>query len=106
MRALRFDPAFPKGANVNFYTWQDSQTVQILTFERGVEDFTLACGTGSGAVAAVLWAQGKVPDGFLTVENPGGTLAVTVSGDAGQIQLLLEGPAAVTKVYDGAEMGI
>ena len=105
MRALRFDPVFPKGANVDLYTWLSDTAVQILTFERGVEDFTLACGTGSGAVAAVLWTQGKVPGGFLTVENPGGTLAVTVSGENGQVnQLLLEGPADVSRIYDWEEL--
>ena len=105
MRALRFDPAFPKGANVNLYTWLSDTAVQILTFERGVEDFTLACGTGSGAVAAVLWAEGKVPGGFLTVENPGGTLAVTVSGENGRVnRLLLEGPADVARIYDWEEL--
>ena len=102
MRALRFDPVFPKGANVNFYTWLAEDRVQILTFERGVEDFTLACGTGSGAVAAVLFHQGLVPGGKLTVENPGGTLAVTVSAQ----QLLLEGPAQVTQIWDGAQLGL
>jgi diaminopimelate epimerase len=101
MRKLRFDPAFPKGANVNLYTWLNETAVQILTFERGVEDFTLACGTGSGAVATVLWASGKVPGGFLTVENPGGSLAVTISGENGRVdRLLLEGPAEVTRIYD------
>ena len=40
-KALRFDPAFPKGANANLYTWLDDTTVRILTFERGVEDYTL-----------------------------------------------------------------
>ena len=105
MRALRFDPVFPKGANVDLYTWLSDTAVQILTFERGVEDFTLACGTGSGAVAAVLWAEGKVPGGFLTVENPGGSLAVTVSGENGQVnRLLLEGLADVTRIYDWEEL--
>ncbi len=105
MRALRFDAAFPKGANVNLYTWLDEAAVQILTFERGVEDFTLACGTGSGAVASVLWAEGKVPGGFLRVENPGGSLAVTVSGEKGRVdRLLLEGPADVTRIYDWEEL--
>jgi diaminopimelate epimerase len=66
-----------------------------------VEDFTLACGTGSGAVASVLWAEGKVSSGKLTVENPGGILAVTLSGEDGQVQrLLLEGPAEVLKAYE------
>ena len=101
MRALRFDPAFPKGANVNFYTWTGPEAVRILTFERGVEDFTLACGTGSGSVAAALWTQGKVPGGHLTVENPGGTLAVTVRGEEGAVtELWLEGPTEVTKIYE------
>ena len=97
-RALRFDPAFPKGANVNFYRWLGAAEVQILTFERGVEDFTLACGTGSGAVAATVWAKGQLPGGHLTVQNPGGTLSVTVTGDTPS--LLLEGPTEVVREYE------
>ena len=94
--AIRHNPAFPKGVNVNFYRSLTDTCVRILTFERGVEDYTLACGTGSASVAAVLWLQGKLPGGRLTVENPGGTLVVTVEGDKGQIQALyLEGPAEV-----------
>ncbi len=101
MRALRYDPAFPKGANVNFYSWQDDETVRILTFERGVEDFTLACGTGSGSVGCVLWTLGKLPAGKLRVDNRGGTLAVTVKGQQGEVsQLWLEGPAEVLQVYN------
>ena len=101
MRALRYDPAFPKGANVNFYTWLGPEEVKILTFERGVEDFTLACGTGSGSLACALRAAGQLPGGFLTVHNPGGTLAVTVQGPGDSIEeLWLEGPTQVEKVYD------
>ena len=99
-KALRYDPAFPKGANVNLYTWLDESTIRILTYERGVEDYTLACGTGSGSTAVVLWLKGLVPSGKLTVENPGGTLAVTVSGENGQVtHLTLEGPTEVVKTY-------
>ena len=73
----------------------------MLTYERGVEDYTLACGTGSGSVAVVLWTLGKVPGGFLQMENPGGTLAVTISGTNGKVEsLLLEGPAEVLKEYE------
>lgn len=101
MRALRHHRAFPKGANVNFYTWLDATSVRILTFERGVEDFTLACGTGTGAVATVLWTKGHLPLGTLTVENPGGVMTVTLSGENGRVNtLLLEGPADVVKIYD------
>lgn len=96
MRALRHDPAFPKGANVNFYQPLGQGQVRMLTFERGVEDFTLACGTGCGSVASVLWKQGQLPGGVLTAHNQGGTLKVTVTGRDGQVErILLEGPTEV-----------
>jgi len=99
--ALRYDPAFPKGANINFFDWVDDTTVRVLTFERGVEDYTLACGTGCGSTASVLWTQGKLPGGVLTCLNQGGTLTVTVSGENGKVtELLLEGPAEVLKAYE------
>ena len=100
-KQLRFAPEYPKGANVNFYTWTTDHSVRILTYERGVEDYTLACGTGCGSTAAVLWTQGKLPGGKLTLENKGGTLYVTVVGQNGQIeQLILEGPAEVFESYE------
>ena len=101
MTALRHDPAFPKGANVNFYQWVGEQEVRVLTFERGVEDFTLACGTGCGSIATVLWLKGQLPGGKLTAHNRGGTLAVTIGGNNGQVEsLLLEGPTEVVKIYE------
>ena len=101
MHDMRYHSAFPKGANVNFYQWIGESAVRILTYERGVEDYTLACGTGSGSTAAVLWLQGKLPGGRLTVENRGGTLVLTVEGENGTVkQLLLEGPAVIVKAYD------
>ena len=99
--SLRDEPAFPKGANVNFYTWIGENTVRVLTFERGVEDYTLACGTGCSSTAVTLWAQGKLPGGMLIAENQGGVLRITVEGTRGQVEkLLLEGPAEVLKVYE------
>ena len=101
MRTLRFDPAFPKGANVNFYQWTGENEVRILTFERGVEDFTLACGTGTGSVAAVIRRQGRLPGGVLKVHNRGGLLTVTVSSEHEEISsILLEGPTEVVKIFD------
>ena len=98
---LRFDSAFPKGANVNFYTWLGDGHIRILTYERGVEDYTLACGTGTGSTAALLWASGQLPGGQLRADNPGGTLHVTVEGENGQIsKLLLQGPTEVAAIYD------
>ena len=101
MRALRFDPAFPKGANVNYYQWVGENEVRILTFERGVEDFTLACGTGTGSTAAVIRKEGKLPGGVLTVHNRGGLLRVTISGQGTDVDaILLEGPTEIVKVYE------
>ena len=92
--AIRHDPAFRKGTNVNFYTWIGDNTVRILTYERGVEDYTLACGTGSGSLAAVLWKQGKFAH-TLIAENPGGTLKITVTGTHAIHSLHLEGPTEI-----------
>ncbi|MBQ8580329.1 MAG: diaminopimelate epimerase [Oscillospiraceae bacterium] len=101
MRALRYDPAFPKGANVNFYQVIGENEVKVLTFERGVEDYTLACGTGTGSVACTLWLKGKLTGDVLTAHNRGGTLKVTITGAEGKIGAIdLEGPTEVVKVYD------
>ena len=101
MRALRFDPAFPKGANVNFYQVLAPGEVRMLTFERGVEDFTLACGTGCGSTASVLWLTGKLPRNTLTAHNRGGTLKVTIGGEGDTITAIeLEGPTEVVRVMD------
>ena len=94
--ALRHDPAFPKGANINFYARLGENRVRVLTYERGVEDYTLACGTGCGSTACVLDALGQLSGGRLTCENQGGILEVTRSKDG----LFLEGGADLVKVYE------
>ena len=101
MRQLRYDPAFPKGANVNFYQPLGEGEVKVLTFERGVEDYTLACGTGCGSIASTLWMKGRLPGNVLTAHNRGGTLKVTIGGENGEISsILLEGPTEVVKIYE------
>ena len=95
-KALRHDPAFPKGANVNLYSWIGENTVRILTFERGVEDYTLACGTGSASTALTLWKRGELPDGELMLENRGGLLKVSIRDEG----IYLEGPTEVEKIYE------
>ena len=100
MRALRYDPAFPKGANVNYCHLVGPGEAEILTFERGVEDFTLACGTGSGSTACVLWKKGLLPGKTLTAHVPGGTLKLTIKGETEVEKLLLEGPTEVVELLD------
>lgn len=88
---LRRWPDFIKGANVNFYDIIGEDLLTELTYERGVEDFTLACGTGTGAVVAILTEKGLVSGKDVKVRVPGGELAVTVADDG----LFLAGPTAV-----------
>lgn len=100
-KALRYDPAFPKGTNVNLYRRLDEGRVRILTYERGVEDYTLACGTGSGSVAVVLWMKGLLPDGKISIENPGGILNLEISGENNVVDsILMSGPADILKISD------
>jgi len=98
--AIRHDPVFPKGVNVNFCVTVDESHARLLTYERGVEDFTLACGTGSASVAVVLWLTGRLPGGKLEIENPGGLLTVTVEGGDAIENIYLEGPAVLINQYE------
>lgn len=95
-RALRFSPAFPKGANVNFVKLTGENKVKAITYERGVEDFTLACGTGSGSIALALTLSGKA-SGEVKIRMPGGELCVSLDPDGKNI--FLTGPTCV--VYEG-----
>ncbi len=100
MEALRYDPAFPKGANVNFFQILGEKEIRVLTYERGVEDFTLACGTGTGSVACILQQTGRL-EGTLTAHNPGGTLNVTVEAEGSSVnRIILEGPTEIVKVFE------
>ena len=96
--ALRFSREFPKGANVTFACVTGEHTVRAITFERGVEDFTLACGTGCGATAIALLLRGRIPGNPVEIDMPGGHLSVCVkTDDTGVHDILLRGPTAVVK---------
>ncbi len=97
-RQLRHSPAFPKGANVTFFVRTGESNVRAITFERGVEDFTLSCGTGCGATAVALMLSGQVAGDTLTLQMPGGLLTVCVDRQGSAIrELRLTGPVAVTE---------
>lgn len=67
------------GANVTYYVESDKQKISALTYERGVEDFTRACGTG--AVAAAFVHRRKYGGDQVLVQVPGGRLGVALGED-------------------------
>lgn len=97
-RVLRYDGAlFPSGANVNFVRQESDGTIAVTTYERGVEDLTDSCGTGSvaSAIAHVLRRWPLPPSVSVTVRNPGGVNIVDLrfSADGESVAAFLSGPA-------------
>ena len=95
-RTLRHHPLFPKGANVNFFELTGPDTLWERTYERGVEDFTYACGTGTGSVVTALTLQGRVSGRHVRVGMTGGELVIDLERSGGEIEnLYLTGPTNV-----------
>lgn len=104
-RKLRYHPAFPKGANVNFLEKTGENRFYERTWERGVEDFTYACGTGTGASVYALAEKRRCGD-HAEVEVKGGLLIVDIVRDEKKCRdLLLTGPASMVctgEIFDEA----
>lgn len=104
-RYLREHPNFaPKGTNVNFIAGTDKNQLSLQTYERGVENLTLACGTGAIASALVWHHLQNAPPGEhrFQINVKGGTLFVDftfskISNSYSSIKL--EGPTAF--VFEG-----
>lgn len=75
-RSIRYSDAFAaEGININFVEKKDDTTIAVRTYERGVEDETLSCGTGVTASALVhAYQQGQ---NKITVITLGGTITVS-----------------------------
>lgn len=102
---LRRHPALPKGANVNFYELIGADEIFERTFERGVEDFTYACGTGTGSVVAVLTEKGLCSGKDVKVSMAGGDLFINVVRMEGRItDLYLSGPAVIVSEGETGEI--
>ena len=86
-KGVRADKSFqPQGANVTYYFKKSDRCIDALTFERGVEGFTLSCGTG--AVAAAWAARGcEWTEGPVDVVVPGGRLSVRWDRNASKTRL-------------------
>jgi diaminopimelate epimerase len=93
-RILRNDDRFaPGGTNVDFVELQPGR-IFVRTYERGVENETLSCGTGVTAVALAIASRDSGNNGSCRVETPGGMLKVSYKQDGGSFsEVWLEGPA-------------
>jgi diaminopimelate epimerase len=81
-RAVRHHPAFaPAGTNLDVIAVLDRHRLRMRTYERGVEDETLACGTGAVASAVVGTALGLVAPPVEVVTSSGRVLAVEFTWD-------------------------
>ena len=97
-RKMRYHESLPKGANINFYEITGKDQVYERTYERGVEDFTYACGTGTGSMVTVLTLKGKVSGCGVRVGMTGGELIIDVErGEDGKTieNLYLTGPTNI-----------
>lgn len=88
------------GTNVNFVEKVTNETFAIRTYERGVEDETLSCGTGATAAAIAMNYIGETEMNLITLHTQGGDLKVSFDKQGGSyVNVWLIGPA--TQVYKG-----
>lgn len=81
---------FPRGTNVNFVRKLDTNKIEVITYERGVEDITDSCGTGSCA-SAVLASKRYDMKSPVDAINIGGTNTVYFHMEGAKVTIDLEG---------------
>ena len=96
---IRNDARFPKGSNANFFEVISPNHIRIRTYERGVENETLSCGTGATATALAAAAFYNWNDEVI-LETLGGKLAVKFSEDLSDIYLC----GQVEKIFTGTAL--
>lgn len=100
--AIRYgEPYNEVGSNVNFVKKINNYIFAVRTYERGVEDETLSCGTGVTAVALAMHALNETDENLITLQVQGGELQVSFNFENGVYKnIWLIGPAKL--VYKGA----
>jgi diaminopimelate epimerase len=89
-----------EGTNVNFTEVENGGQVKVRTFERGVENETLSCGTGVTAAALAAFSLGKVTNSNIEVHTHGGILTVSFTPvGKGFSDIVLTGP--IELVFSG-----
>jgi len=92
---IRHHPHFgPAGTNVNFVT-REEQTLKVRTYERGVENETMACGTGATAAALIAGMLGLTDSPVEVITSGGDRLGIAFDrcGNSGADNVTLKGPA-------------
>ncbi|WP_323789931.1 diaminopimelate epimerase [Psychroserpens sp.] len=99
--AIRYGTPYNEvGSNVNFVHKNANDNFSVRTYERGVEDETLSCGTGATAVALAMHFIGETEKNTIALQTQGGLLKVSFEkADNGYKNIWLIGPA--TQVYKG-----
>lgn len=88
------------GSNVNFVSQISDSKFAVRTYERGVEDETLSCGTGVTAVALAMHKSEKTTANKIAIETEGGELNITFNSENGSYtNIWLIGQA--TQVFKG-----
>jgi diaminopimelate epimerase len=95
-KSVRYNPLFKNGSNANFFEVVSPKHLRIRTYERGVENETLSCGTGVTATA-IAAAKFYNWNDEIILETLGGRLAVQFNSDFSEVYLC----GAVSKVFTG-----
>lgn len=99
-KKIRYSYEAP-GSNVNFVQKINEETFRVRTYEKGVENETLACGTGVTAVAIAMHKTKETTSNDITLPVEGGELTVTFSVKNGVYKdVFLKG--AATFVFKGS----
>ena len=93
-RKLRYGLYGQQGSNINFVDDTGKDSFYVRTYERGVEDETLSCGTGVTAVAIAMRHAGRTQKNKVEITTPGGPLEVSFKiNEKGYHGIWLTGPA-------------
>lgn len=95
-RPIRYSDTYaPAGTNVNYVEELESNHIKVRTYERGVENETLACGTGVTACALTYGVKHQLTDGKVKISAEGGELEVSFKQQSKNnfTEVWLHGPA-------------
>lgn len=100
-REIRYHKMFfPKGSNVDFVSTKDNRTLYLRTYERGVEQETLSCGTGAVASAIIANLKKGFKSPIKVVTQSGETFTIYFKVKKESIEeVYLEGPVEI--IYEG-----